>query len=137
MEITKEQAIEILDRIDFFQGQIAGRELWNEKPRYVQEIDLKSFQEDVALLRKYIADVVPKSESEFDSIPVEVAQVLQDKAVEKAKAEVAREIFGEIESISSDFPVYGNVNTVILSERDLAFIKKKYTKENIENENQN
>lgn len=43
--------------------------------------------------------------------------------------ECAREIFEEIESISYDFPIYGNVNTVILSERDLAFIKKKYTEE--------
>jgi hypothetical protein len=46
---------------------------------------------------------------------------------ENARVEVAREIFEEIESISSDYPIYGNVNTVILSERDLAFIKKKYT----------
>lgn len=60
--ITKEKAIDILDKIDFFQGQRAGRELWNEKPRYVQELDLKAFQEDVALLREYIADVVPRSE---------------------------------------------------------------------------
>ena len=62
MAITKEQAIDILERFDFFQGQRAGRELWNEKSRYVQEIDLRAFQEDVALLREYIADVVPKSE---------------------------------------------------------------------------
>lgn len=44
--------------------------------------------------------------------------------------EVAREIFEEIEDICDDFPIYGNVNTVILSERDLAFIKKKYTEGN-------
>ena len=62
MVITKEKAIDILDRIDFFQGQRAGRELWNEKSRYLQEIDLKAFQEDVALLREYIADVAPKRE---------------------------------------------------------------------------
>lgn len=49
-----------------------------------------------------------------------------DKGYRKA-SEVAREIFEEIESICSDFPLYGNVNTIILSERDLAFIKKKYT----------
>lgn len=39
----------------------------------------------------------------------------------------ASEIFEEIESIMADFPLYGNVNTVILSERDFNFIKKKYT----------
>ena len=45
------------------------------------------------------------------------------------KSEVAREIFEEIESICYDFPIYGNINTVILSERDLTFLKKKYTEE--------
>lgn len=64
------------------------------------------------------ADVVPKSESEFDSIPVEVAQVLKDKAVEKAKADVAREIF-------EDFTKH----KVCTNEEDfrvLAELKKKY-----------
>jgi hypothetical protein len=57
-----------------------------------------------------------------------LAEFLFDEGYRKA-SEVAREIFEEIESISSDFPIYGNINTVILSERDLAFIKKKYTEE--------
>lgn len=52
------------------------------------------------------ADVVPKSESEFDSIPVEAAQALKEKAVEKAKAEVAREIFEELyKSVASKIPM--------------------------------
>ena len=54
MAITKEQAIEILDRFDFFQGQRAGRELWHEKPYDVQERDIKDFAQNVALLREYI-----------------------------------------------------------------------------------
>ena len=65
MAITKEKAIEILEKFDFFQGQRAGRELWNDKPRHVQEIDLKDFRVDVALLREYIANVAPKSEGEW------------------------------------------------------------------------
>lgn len=60
--ITKEKALDILDRMDFFQGQRAGRELWNEKSRYVQEIDLQIFREDVAELKAYIADVAPRAE---------------------------------------------------------------------------
>ena len=62
--ITKEQAIDILDKFDFFQGQRAGRELWNDKPYEVQEEDIKAFSRDVAELKAYIADVVPKSEVE-------------------------------------------------------------------------
>ena len=67
------------------------------------------------------ADVEPKSESEFDSIPVEVAQFLKDKAVEKVKADVAREIF-------EDFTKH----KVCTNEEDfrvLAELKKKYTEE--------
>lgn len=63
--ITKEQAIDILEKFDFFQGQRAGRELWNEKPRYVQEMDLQIFREEVSELKAYIADVVPRDEVEY------------------------------------------------------------------------
>lgn len=62
--ITKEQAIDILDKFDFFQGQRAGRELWNDKPYEVQEEDIKAFSRDVAELKAYIDDVVPKREVE-------------------------------------------------------------------------
>ncbi len=97
------------------------------------------------------ADVVPKSEegaecptchgtgrigtTDWLTKGLSKKQLAEEKAKAIAeheqhiKTEVAREIFEEIESISSDFPIYGNVNTVILSERDLAFIKKKYTED--------
>ena len=64
MAIAKEQAIDILDKFDFFQGQRAGRELWNDKPFEVQEHDIKDFSNGIALLKEYISDVVPKSEVE-------------------------------------------------------------------------
>lgn len=35
-----ERAIEILDKMEFFQGQRAGRELWAEKPTEVQDEEL-------------------------------------------------------------------------------------------------
>ena len=62
--ITKEKAIEILDRMEFFQGQRAGRELWNEKPFEIQERDIKNFLNDIALLKEYIANAASKSEDE-------------------------------------------------------------------------
>jgi hypothetical protein len=43
------------------------------------------------------ADVVPKSEVDWSSIPVDVSEALKQRAVEKAKTEVASEIFEEIE----------------------------------------
>ena len=52
--ITKEQALDILDKLDFFGGQRAGRELWNDKPHDVQEQDISDFVRDISLLREYI-----------------------------------------------------------------------------------
>lgn len=52
--ITKEQAIDIIERFDFFQGQRAGRELWNDKPKDVQDKDIADFSRDCQLLIEYV-----------------------------------------------------------------------------------
>lgn len=52
--ITKEQAIDILERFDFFQGQRVGRELWNDKPKDVQDKDIAEFSRDCRLLIEYV-----------------------------------------------------------------------------------
>ena len=52
--ITKEQAIDILERFDFFQGQRAGRELWNDKTKDVQDKDIAEFSRDCRLLIEYV-----------------------------------------------------------------------------------
>ena len=68
------------------------------------------------------ADVVPKSEVDWNMIPVDVSEALKQRAVEKAKSEVVREIFVEIERlhlhITNEFDV-----------RRYAELKKKYTEE--------
>ena len=51
-ELTK--AIEILDKLSFFGGQRAGRELWNDKPRDVQDEDIANFNRDIGYLRDII-----------------------------------------------------------------------------------
>lgn len=51
-EIIK--ALDILDKFDFFQGQRAGRELWNDKPFDVQNKDIENFSKDVAFLKDFI-----------------------------------------------------------------------------------
>lgn len=57
-ELTK--AMEILDKISFFGGQRAGRELWNEKPRKIQDEDIASFNRDIeylkGIIRKHMND---------------------------------------------------------------------------------
>lgn len=49
-----EKAIEILDKLSFFGGQRAGRELWNDKPREVQDEDIANFNRDVEWLKDFI-----------------------------------------------------------------------------------
>ena len=44
-------ALEVLDKLSFFGGQRAGRELWNDKPREVQDEDIASFNRDIEWLR--------------------------------------------------------------------------------------
>ena len=49
-----EKALEILDKLSFFGGQRAGRELWNDKTREVQDEDIASFNRDIEYLRDFI-----------------------------------------------------------------------------------
>ena len=49
-----DKAIEILDKLSFFGGQRAGRELWNDKPRDVQDEDIANFNRDIEYLRDFI-----------------------------------------------------------------------------------
>ena len=51
-EIKK--GLEALDKMQFFMGQRAGRELWMNKPHDVQEKDLESFNRDVEIVRGLI-----------------------------------------------------------------------------------
>ena len=49
-------ALEVLDKLSFFGRQRAGRELWNDKPREVQDEDIASFNRDI----EYLKDVIRK-----------------------------------------------------------------------------
>ena len=125
MAITKEQAIDILEKFDFFQGQRAGRELWNSKPKEVQDEDIFNFSKDVALLKEYIADVVPRSEVEELKKRLErtsIAYAEMKQLYEQAKQEVAKQIFEEIEREFS--PVCAYEGYAI--KEYLADLKKKY-----------
>ena len=52
--ITKEKAIDIVNKFEFFYGQRAGRELWFEKLQEVQDKDIYNFVKDCRLLLEYI-----------------------------------------------------------------------------------
>lgn len=53
-EIKTNEVLEILDKMEMFQGQRAGRELWADKPMEVQDKDIENFNRDIGKIRKYI-----------------------------------------------------------------------------------
>ena len=69
-------------------------------------------------------EVIPKSEVDWNSIPVDVGEALKQRAVEKAKAEVAGEIFEEIEKLFFK-------NGVFIHIHSYNELKKKYTEEKV------
>lgn len=69
-DITR-QANDILEKLSFFCGQRAGRELWNDKPREVQDEDIASFNKDMDFLWTIINALNSKNDG---WIPVEDAE---------------------------------------------------------------
>lgn len=58
--ITKgniDRCLEILSKWEFFQGQRAGRELWSDKPREVQDEDIEDFNRDLGFIRTVLSAV--------------------------------------------------------------------------------
>jgi chromosome segregation ATPase len=53
-ELKPEDVMDILEKMDFFQGKRAGRELWHEKPFEVQEQDIADFSRDVYTIKLFI-----------------------------------------------------------------------------------
>ena len=51
MQKLIEQAKDILSKWKFFYGQRAGRELWADKPKEVQDQDIADFNRDIEIVR--------------------------------------------------------------------------------------
>lgn len=49
-----DKCLNILDKMEFFQGQRAGRELWFDKPKNIQDKDIENFNKDINTLKEYI-----------------------------------------------------------------------------------
>lgn len=71
MELNQEQtvkALDILEKMNFFQGQRAGRELWFDKPIEIQEQDIASFSQGVAFLKTLIRELTEENEEKDETI---------------------------------------------------------------------
>lgn len=51
-----EQAYDILDKWQFFYGQRAGRELWGDKPKKVQDEDVANFNRDINFIKSLFSE---------------------------------------------------------------------------------
>lgn len=64
----QEKVFDILNKFEFFQGQRAGRELWNNKSKEVQDKDISDFIKDINYIRSYLQDSVVLSREEYESL---------------------------------------------------------------------
>ena len=84
-------AKDILDFFDFF-NQRAGRELWSDKPREVQEEDIAIFTHKVKVLR----DFINRQQAEIERLQ----KLLDDKCdrcIARDRAEAIKEFVGKIQ----------------------------------------
>ena len=55
---SKEKVFDTLNKLEFFQGQRAGRELWCDKAKAVQDQDIADFIKEINYIRAYLQDNV-------------------------------------------------------------------------------
>ena len=103
MELKRDdiiKALDILERFDFFQGQRAGRELWNEKPFDVQEQDIAKFSQDIAWLKNFIKELTEENERLRNRVVCKV--VIPDDKIEEIKNECLERVELNIKAIQAD-----------------------------------
>lgn len=91
----QEKVFDILNKFEFFQGQRAGRELWNDKPKEVQDKDIADFIKDINYIRSYLQDSVVLSREEYKRITKELV-------TEQRATEIAKEYFEKIRKETSE-----------------------------------
>lgn len=94
----QEKVFDILNKFDFFQGQRAGRELWLDKPKEVQDKDISDFVRDINYIRSYLQDSVVLSREEYEKDIIEresmrnqITELFNDR--EQSSKETAEKIF--------------------------------------------
>lgn len=92
-----EKAIEILDKISFFGGQRAGRELWNDKPREVQDEDIANFNRDIEYLRDFIRRHINDGWIPVEKeLPEEGQEVWVTENTNRVRRGTYTEVFGSV-----------------------------------------
>lgn len=130
---TQNNVFDILNKFEFFQGQRAGRELWSNKPKEVQDKDITDFIKDINYIRSYLQDSVVLSREEYERLKrvenekdrlYEIKLDLENQLIEKGWTdyegadEIEKRVSKETaEKILKDFKLwareYQNKDTVI------------------------
>ena len=87
----QEKVFDILDKMELFQGQRAGRELWNDKPKEVQDKDIADFIKDINYIRSYLQNSVVLSKEEWECLHNDYAKALYN-ARQNERKETAEKI---------------------------------------------
>lgn len=87
----QEKVFDILNKFEFFQGQRAGRELWNDKPKEVQDKDISDFIKDINYIRSYLQDSIILSRKEYEKL--KYTWITDRDAYKKGCKETAEKIF--------------------------------------------
>lgn len=88
----QEKVFDILAKMEFFQGQRAGRELWNDKPKEVQDQDIADFVRDIKYIRSHLKDSVVLTEREL----LDNCELNYDKGYKQGSKETAEKILKEL-----------------------------------------
>lgn len=97
---TQNNVFDILDKFEFFQGQRAGRELWRNKPKEVQDKDIADFIKDINYIRSYLQDSVVLSREEYEIlVKTTQGQISNMKATDFLKACISSGIM--VEAVST------------------------------------
>lgn len=101
----QEKVFDILNKFEFFQGQRAGRELWNDKPKEVQDKDIADFIKDINYIRSYLQNSIVLSREEYERITKELvteqrATEIAKEYFEKMRKETAEKIYTKIKDSS-------------------------------------
>ena len=78
------EILEILDKMEFFQGQRAGRELWASKPEKVQNEDIENFNEDIQKIREFVLNMSEQT----DEVRSQLMNVVDE--LHKTRSEIKR-----------------------------------------------
>ena len=113
--MNKEKCNDIIQKMLFFNSR-AGRELWADKPREVQDQDIKNREADLKFLQ-----------SEIEDLKDEIFYLERKIAIRDNAIEVINKIIEMLEENQDDIVKYAKIN--VLNE-----LKERITKDRVAND---